>query len=546
MTAFRAIPGAPAALALASGVLLAFSFPAFGHPACAWVGLTPLVVAVGWTSHTSSVGGRPGAGARCWRLGLVAGLVYFAGDLYWLVDVMATYGGLPLAVAFAVAALLVAYLALYPAAFTWVVGRVWTRSGGWAVVAAPAAWVATEWVRAHVLTGFPWVLLGSSQAAVLPVAQLASVTGVYGLSLVLAASGAALAWLVVGRGRSRGLAPLLVVAAVGAIAWWGRARVARGALVEGGQPVRVAVVQGNVAEEVKWSQAWRPAIVDRYVRLSEEAIRAGARLVVWPESAVPFYFADDPLGAEPIRELARIGSAHLIVGSDEREVRPANPAGRVVQRFYNSAFLVRPDGRTGGVYRKMRLVPFGEYVPLGRVLFFVSPLVQAVSDFSPGDRAVLLPVGEHAVSVAICYEVVYPGLVRRFVQAGSELLTTITNDAWFGRSSAAYQHFAQASLRAIEQGRYLVRAANTGISAVVDPYGRVLERTTLFETTVRVADVRFLQERTVYSRVGDVVAYACLLLTAAALWWSGRRPPAGGEAARRGAARWLARRRRRR
>ncbi len=506
----------PAVLALASGVLLAGSFPKFGHPACAWVALAPLLVGIARTCDAAPGAGRPPAAARALRLGLLAGAVYFAGALYWLVDVMVLYGGLSAGVATGVAALLVGYLAAYPAAFAWVVARLWRAGGGRALAAAPAVWVATELARATLLTGFPWVLLGASQATVLPVAQLASVTGVYGLSLLLAASGAALAWLVVGSGRSRIAAPLLVAALAGAVAGWGRARLARSALLESGEAIRVAVVQGNVAQEVKWNAAWEPAILDRYLRLTDDAIRAGARLIVWPESSVPFYFADDAAGAARIRARARAGAVHLIVGSDER----------ADARSYNSAFLVRPDGQTGGVYRKMRLVPFGEYVPLGRALFFVSPLVDAVSDFSPGDRPALLFVGPHAVSVAICYEVVYPDLVRRFVSRGSELLATITNDAWFGRSSAAYQHFEQASLRAIEQGRYLVRAANTGISGLVDPYGRVLARTALFETAVRVGEVRWLRARTVYSRVGDVLAYACVLLAGAA-WWRARRPSAG-------------------
>jgi apolipoprotein N-acyltransferase len=521
-------PAGNLGLALASGALLASSFPKFGHAACAWVALAPLLVAVARTSREGSAHPPRRAALGTLGLGLATGVVYFAGTLYWVVDVMVVYGGLALPVAFAVAALFVTYLAVYPALFAWTVGRLYTRAGGWALGLAPAAWVATELARAHLLTGFPWVLLGASQVSVLPVAQLASVTGVYGLSLLVAASGAALAWLVVGEGRSRIVAPLVVAGMVGGVAWWGQARIARGTLVAAGEAVRVAVVQGNVAQDVKWDERWRAVILERYLRLSDAARREGAELIVWPESSVPFYFEDEPAWAVRIRELARAGRVHLIVGSDEREFGADPAGGRLEPRYYNAAFLVRPDGTTGGVYRKMRLVPFGEYVPLGRVLFFVAPLVEAVSSFSPGERAALLPVGRHAVSVAICYEVVYPDLIRRFVREGGELIATITNDAWFGRSSAAYQHFAQASLRAVEQGRYLVRAANTGISGVVDPYGRVLVETPLFETAVRVAEVRFLETRTPYSRAGDVAAYLCAGVTVAVLGWPRRR--AGGRA----------------
>ena len=164
----------------------------------------------------------------------------------------------------------------------------------------------------------------------------------------------------------------------------------------------------------------------------------------------------------------------------------------------------------------MHLVPFGEYVPAKRLLYFVGPIVEAVSDFSAGTDPVLLPVGNHLVSTAICYEVIYASLMRQFVTAGSELLTTITNDAWYGRSSAAFQHWDQAALRAIEGRRYLARAANTGISGFVDPYGRVLAKSELFEQALLVQDVRFLRSRTVYTRIGDAVAWISLALTLAA------------------------------
>ena len=181
--------------------------------------------------------------------------------------------------------------------------------------------------------------------------------------------------------------------------------------------------------------------------------------------------------------------------------------------YCNAAFLIEPDGSTGGVYRKMHLVPFGEYVPFKSVLFFAGHLVQAVSDFSPGTSIVLLPLAGHLVSTAICYEVVYPDFVRQFVKNGSELLTTITNDAWFGDSSAPYQHFEQASMRAIENGRYLVRSANTGISGIVDPYGHVLAQSALFQPAVIVGTARFLKTSTFYTQYGDVFAYAAAVAT---------------------------------
>jgi apolipoprotein N-acyltransferase len=285
--------------------------------------------------------------------------------------------------------------------------------------------------------------------------------------------------------------------------------------------VRVAALQGNVPQDQKWDPSNRVAISERYLAMTRQALAQDATFIMWPESATPLPFEQDILAGSAIRRLAVESKATLLIGSDQVEpIKAAAAGGKAETRYYNAAFLVKPDGTVGAVYRKMHLVPFGEYVPLQSVLFFAGPIIGAVADFSPftpGTFPVLLPVGDHVASTAICYEVIYPDLIRRFVRDGSELLTTITNDAWYGRSSAAYQHWDQASMRAIEEGRYLARAANTGISGFVDPYGRVLTKTPLFEQDLVVQDVRFIKDRTIYSRIGDLVAWLSLVLTVAAL-----------------------------
>ncbi len=485
------------ALAAASGGLLAFSFPSIGVPAIAWIALAPLLLALG-----------RGSLARAFFLGLTTGVVYFCGTLYWITQVMSVYGGLQLWTAALVNLALIAYLALFPALFAVLMRRLLAAAGPGGLLAAPLVWVATELGRTILFTGFPWVLLGYSQVSVLPIAQLASVLGVYGLSGLVAFVSASLVYAF---GPVRGwdarrpivkLTPLavslLLIAGIGA---WGSRRVAGGALTRSGEPMTFGLVQGNVDQGEKWEAARAGAIFRDYLRLTREAIARGARVVVWPESSTPFFFEEDRPAAEEVRAIAREAQVSVLLGSDEIE------RGRTT-RYFNSAFLVRPDGTTAAVYRKMHLVPFGEYVPLKRLLFFAAPLVEAVSDFSAGEEAVILPIGSHSVSTAICYEVVYPDLVRRGVAHGSELLTTITNDAWFGRTSAPYQHFAQAAMRAIENGRYLVRAANTGISGIVDPYGRVIARSAIFEPAVIVGEARFLTQKTIYTRTGDVFAYA--------------------------------------
>jgi apolipoprotein N-acyltransferase len=521
------------ARASASGVLLALSFPKYGHPACAWIALTPLLVSL--TSHQPRIPDRryrPLSTAL--SLGLLTGAIYFTGTLYWITRVMAVYGGLPMPVAVLVNAALIAYQALFPAVFAVVVRRLVLARGPAALLAAPLVWVATELGRTYFLTGFPWVLLGYSQARVLPIAQLASVFGVYGVSMLVVAVSAALAVFAtspnavgtanaaVGTGAARWRPLVAVFAIVIAVAVWGSRRAAASEWTREGEPIRVGMIQGNVDQGEKWDTARASSIFQSYMNLTRQAMAEGAEFVLWPESSIPFYFEEDPAGAGQVRTLARQARVPMLVGSDQIEWRVEN-GRRIPTQFFNSAFMVREDGTTAGVYRKMHLVPFGEYVPLQRLLFFAAPLTQQSGTFSPGLTAALLPVHGHLVSVAICYEVVYPALVRQFVAGGSELLTTITNDAWFGATSAPYQHFEQASMRAVEEGRYLVRSANTGISGIVDPYGRVLAKTAIYQPAVVVGEARFLRTSTFYARHGDILAYAAVLMTIALLLVARRR-----------------------
>ena len=502
-------------LATASGALLAFSFPRFGHPAFAWIALAPLLVAL-----------RAATLGRAFTLGLITGLIYFTGTLYWITGVMVHYGDLQTAVAVPVNAALVAFLALFPAVFALLTRRIAIAHGSQAMVAAPLVWVVTELGRTHLFGGFPWVLLGYSQTTVLPVAQFASVFGVYGVSMLVAGVSTGLAMYATapataghyGRGR-----PLfLVLVAVCGVAAWGARRAGAAEMTRAGDAIRVGLIQGNVDQNEKMDArraGGSVSIFESYLSMTRRAIGEGAQFVIWPESAAPFRFEDDPMSASRVRRLAQEAHVTILLGSDQLE---RDTAG-LPSKYYNAAFLVRPDGTTGGAYRKMHLVPFGEYVPLKQVFFFAGPLVQAVSDFAAGETATLLPVDGHQVSTAICYEIVYPDLVRRFVTGGSELLTTITNDAWFGPTSAPYQHFEQASMRAIEEGRYLVRSANTGISGIVDPYGRVLERTAIFEPAVLVGEARFLRTSTFYARHGDVLPYASVVVTLALVVTARRR-----------------------
>jgi apolipoprotein N-acyltransferase len=486
------------------------------------VALVPLLAALvdGRPADPSADGPTP---LVAFTLGLLTGVVYFVGTIYWTAMVMRQFGDLPLPVAVLLMVALAAYLAVYPALFALVMQRVISRFGPTALLLAPAVWVTTEYGRGYVFTGFPWVLLGYSQVHVLPVTQVASLFGVWGLSALIVFVNVALVGLVFLDRRWRWMTASAAALVLALAAAWGAYRVHDGRLTREGEVVRAGAIQGSVPQDEKWLQRSAGAILETYGTLTQDAAARGATLVLWPESALPFYFEEDWVAGARVRGLAAKAKISLLFGSDQLE--RGTPA-----RYYNSAFMVDSSGAVRSVYRKVHLVPFGEYVPVKRLLFFAGPLVQQVSDFSAGERMVVMPVGRHLVSTEICYEVVYPDLAQRAVELGSELLTTITNDAWFGRSSAPWQHFDMAAMRAVEQGRYLVRAANTGISGFVDPYGRVLSRTMLFQPAAPVEDVRFLTGRTVYSRIGDALVYACGAATLAALLASVRRRSAAARA----------------
>jgi len=495
-------------LASATGVLLALSFPKFGHPACAWVALVPLIMALRGLGPWGRP--KPIPVRRAFLLGWWAGLVYFAGTLYWTSGVLAQFGGLPLPVATFAMLLLAGYLALYPAAAVATTAACLPAFGDRALALIPAAWAATEFMRGAFFGGFPWVPLGNSQVEVLPIAQMASIAGVYGLSALVAAVNVAVAAAVLSSGRTRSITVAATVASIAVSGAWGAWRIARADLLAGAPPLRVGLVQANIAQEDKWDPRQARRILTTYMAMSRDVVKRGAQYVIWPESSTPAMFEEDATVNEAVRALAAELRVPLLFGSDQFE-RGSDP------RYYNAAFLIGPDGRTEAVYRKIQLVPFGEFFPFQKWLSFVSPLVERAAPFAAGASVVMLPMGTHRASTAICYEVVYPRLGREAVLAGSELLTTITNDAWYGQTSAPFQHFSMASMRSIEQGRYLARAANTGVSGVVDPYGRVTQRSRVFEQVGLVGEVRFIQTRTVYAAVGDVVPWTGLAVVAAAL-----------------------------
>jgi apolipoprotein N-acyltransferase len=501
-------------VAVASGLLSALAFPPWDVGWIAFVGWAPLMVGL--------QGARPRDAAG---LGYAAGLAFYLATIWWVINTMTTYGRMPLALSLVALGLLAGVLAGYTATFAWllVLGR--ERLGlpeGVLPVAAAALWTALEFLRTYLFSGFPWALLGYTQYRQPTVRLLAAATGVYGVSALVLLVNVAVAGMLAalrrhgGPARRRGLVPpvaLVALVAVGTIAYgWGLWRD-----VADGPAFRVGLLQGNIDQSVKWDRRNQTHTLEIYERLARRVAAERPSLIVWPETAVPFFLRREPeLGPRVHAFVAETGIP-MLLGSPE-----IGEDGLL----YNSAFLLAADGAPRGRYDKRHLVPFGEYVPLQRVFFFLDKLVTGIGDFGRGRIATVFDGAGHRFSVMICYEVIFPAEVREFTRAGAEFLVNITNDAWFGRSGAPYQHLAMAAMRAVENGSYLVRAANTGVSAVIAPTGAVLAQTPIFVEAVVVETIRARRGETPYTRYGDVLGWGCVVFLVGygvTLLWSRRR-----------------------
>ncbi|PLX99403.1 MAG: apolipoprotein N-acyltransferase [Desulfuromonas sp.] len=485
-----------------SGALLAAAFPFPDISLLAWFGLVPLLLVLQ---------------RRPFLCGYAAGITFFGITLYWLNIVMVTYGRLHPFLSLIAYLILVAYLALFFGLSTWLAGRIRQRLDYPYALTLPVIWVAFELLRSTFLTGFPWVLLGYSQHDDLRLIQSADLVGVYGLSGLLILGNAVVAsmiqWLADRRKRFRqGRYILLFILLLTATMLYGEFRLNSTAVT--GQSHRVSVIQGNIDQSIKWSPDLQSVTVEKYLRLSQEAIVGGSKLVVWPESATPFYLQDRTKLQQRVLDFPGATKVHLLTGSPAYERVDADR-----YRFYNSAFMISPESQITGRSDKVHLVPFGEYVPFGEFMPFIDKLVHGIGDFSAGKIETLDFAGQE-IGVLVCYEAIFPELARSYCRAGSKLLVNITNDAWFGTSSAPYQHLAMARFRAVENRRWLVRSANTGISAFIAPDGSVKSQSGLFRDATLTEPVQFLSGTTFYGRFGDVFPLLFTMISMVWFWQS--------------------------
>ena len=493
--------------ALLSGVLLFLSFPKFGTGLFAWIAFIPLLHAL--QAKTPYQG---------FLTGLLTGFSAYIGIIYWIAYVVVHYGYLPVPVGIAVMLLLSAYLALYVALFA--AGVVYFHERGVSpILAAPLLWTSLEYAKSHLLTGFPWENLGHSQYLYRPLIQAADITGVFGLSFAIIFINVVIfdvfhVW------RSRtdrkrrikritaeviaGCLVMLILVGYGIF----RIRDVEKSLDQAPQ-MPVSLIQGNIDQSVKWHPAFQEETIRIYTTLTRQAAPAGNGLIVWPETATPFFFQDQDEMHREVASLPRLTGNWLLFGS------PSYQRDGLGLALLNSAFLLSPDGRIAGQYDKVHLVPYGEYVPLRRFFPFISKLVAGIGDFrsGPGYEPLIVQAAglPRKLGVMICYEGILPEAGRTYRQQGASLLVNITNDAWFGNTSAPYQHLSMTAFRSVENRLYLVRAANTGISAIIDPTGRIEARSTLFEKATIEGTVRFMNRNTFYSTYGDVFVYGCIL-----------------------------------
>ena len=478
-------------VAAGSGILLAAAFPRPDLYPLAWIALIPLLLVMR---------------QRPFATGFTAGLVFFAAVLYWLNLVMTTYGGLSPVLSLLAYLFLLSYLAVYFGLATWLAVTLEKNLKIPYLFTLPPIWVAFEYLRSWLFTGFPWGIIGYSQQNFSVAIQSSDVTGIYGVSLMLVAVNCALAGIIAT--PKRGLAQLGVVATIMiSISHFGYGVWRQGQPLEQRQEqLQVALIQGDIAQGQKWQPQQRQATIDKYISLSTTASSSNPDLLIWPEAATPFFLQDDSKLAVEVKALPRQLNIPLLVGSPAYSQATAGK-----YQYYNRAYLFAATGEEIGHSDKIHLVPFGEYVPLGKLLAFINKMVVGMGDFSPG-KIQPLPLDGHSLGVLICYEAIFPQLARQYVLGGSDLLVNLTNDAWFGRTSAPYQLLAMTRFRAIENRIWIARAANTGISAFVSPAGRVVAASPIFEPLHLSGTVGLGAKATFYTRYGDLFAKFCVFV----------------------------------
>jgi apolipoprotein N-acyltransferase len=508
-------------LILLSAVLQILIFPLPNLYMLCWVAITPLLIALLRTRQPATLQLRagikllPANPLQAFLLAYACGILWYAGTCYWIYSVMHQYGGVNTPAGIGILILFCLYLAIYHGVFGLLVSLL-AGSGPFnlrTLLLSPVVWVAVELARTRV-TGFPWGLLGTTQVDNIPLARLASVTGVYGLSfeIMLVNAAFAAAYLVQREKRKR----LWLATVAAALVLQAGSLVPAPAILTDRNAV---LVQANVPilEGSDWTkQYFNDTVRDlTEISLDSRGIPTHPDLIVWPESPAPFYNSD-PLFRDAVGNVARQSNAWLLAGSIG--IRNASATPDQTTEIYNSASLVSPNGELVSRYDKVHLVPFGEYVPFKRIFSFAGGLTKEVGDFSRGTSRAPLDAGGTKLGTFICYESIFPDDIRQFANNGAQVLVNISNDGWYGDSGAYAQHLKQSRMRAVENDRWLLLDTNTGLTAAIDPSGRIVASAPRKTRTVLRAPYALSNATTFYTRHGDWFAYLCAIISIAAIF----------------------------
>jgi apolipoprotein N-acyltransferase len=509
-------------LTILSAILQVVIFPLPNFYLLSWIAVAPLLVAIlrARSPQTLQLQGAekflPASPVQGFLLGYLSGILWYIGNCYWIYSTMKQYGGLNLFEAVGILLLFSLYLGLYNGVFGLIISRLARGESGVrnALVLSPFVWVAVELARSRI-TGFPWDLLGITQVDNIPLARIATFTGVYGISLeIMIVNAAFAAAFLIRRNRRSLLLAALAATFVLQVARWIPAPA-----VPADHTAMLVQENVPVLDSTDWTTQYFADTLTDLTRLSltQPEQSQHPELIVWPESPAPFY-SGDPLFRNAVSQIAQNAQSWMVVGNVGIENAMMSP--QHVTQIFNSATLVAPNGEWGARYSKIHLVPFGEYVPFKEWFSFAGGLTKEVGDFSRGTSRQPLAAGNQKLGVFICYESIFPDDIRQFANNGAQVFVNISNDGWYGDSGAYAQHLKQARMRAVENARWLLRDTNTGVTAAIDPYGRVVASVPRKLRNVLEAPYSLSAETTFYTRHGDWLAYGCAIISLGAILFS--------------------------
>ncbi len=499
----------PWILSIISGLLIGFSFPRYGVSIFAWFAFVPLLLAL-----------RNSTNGKSYVYGFLTGIIANIIILYWVVVAMNKYGGINIIVSIIALILLSIIMSgLYYGTFTFIINLFGNASIVGEFIYVPVLWVLLEYIKTFLFSGFPWELLGYSQYRDLALIQVSRFTGVYGVSFIIMLFNTLLYeiivwWYDIERIRTAKypwifLKVIAVFLLITVSLVYGEIKMdsINNAIKKTKATLNVSLIQGNIDQSIKWNRSYQSSTMAEYFSLTDRAIKLShTDLVIWPETATPFFFQSTSDYGAAMSDFVKTNHVYLLFGS------PAYKFTHKGVEYFNSAFLMSPSGNILGRYNKRHLVPFGEYLPLKHVFFFLKKLTSMLGDFTPGKSNQLLHYDNVKAGILICYEIIFPQLSQQDSRDGANLLVTITDDAWFGDTSAPYQHLSMAVFRAVENDRFVVRAANTGISAVISPTGKILEQTKLFVPGFINYRVALINTKTFYTLNGDLFVLICAVI----------------------------------